>query len=70
MRNIFERLCTEKRTGEGKAIFEGGLKFVASDSRKNFDRIASAVQREEERSASPSTQEHAKLEGKLKHKAK
>ena len=67
MRNIFEDSCTEEGTGAGKAIFEGGLNFAASESRKKFDSTASAFQREEDRSAFPSTQEHKKLEGKMKH---
>ena len=37
-RNIFEYSCTEEGTGPGKALFEGGLKFAASEARKNFDR--------------------------------
>ena len=54
----------------GKAIFEGGLKFEASEARKNPDITYLVVHREEERSEYPSTQEHQKLEGKLKHKVK
>ena len=54
--NIFEGSFTEEGVGAGKAIFEGGLKFAASEERKNFDSTASAVQREEDQSASPSTQ--------------
>ena len=56
--------------GVGKDIFEGAFKFAASEARKKFDSTASAVQREEDRSTSPSTQEHQKLEGKLKHRVK
>ena len=66
-RYIFEGSCTEEGMGEGKDIFEGGLKFAASEARKYFDSNASEVQREEERSSYPSTQEHQKLEGKLKY---
>ena len=43
------------------------FKFPASDLRKKFKGAASEVQIEEDRSASPSTQEYQKLEGKLKH---
>ena len=32
-RNILEYSCTEDGNGAGKAIFEGGLKFEASDTR-------------------------------------
>ena len=67
MRNIFEGSFTEEGTGAGKDIFEGGFKFAASEARKKSDSTASAVQREEYRSASPSTQEYQTLEGKLKH---
>ena len=70
VRNIFEDSCTEEGTGAEKAIFEGGFKFAASEVRNNFDSTASVVQREEYWSAYPSTQEHQKLEGKLKHKLK
>ena len=54
--------------GSVKAIFEGGFKFSESEARKLFDSTASSVQIEEYRSASPSTQEHQKLDGKLKHR--
>ena len=67
MRNIFEGSCTEEGTVSGKAIFEGGLKFAALEADKKFDSTASQVQREEDRSAYPSTQEYQKLEGKMKH---
>ena len=70
LRNIFEDSCTEDGTIVGKSIFEGGFKFSASDARKNFNRTASAVQREEDRYAYPSTQEHKNLEDKLKHRVK
>ena len=40
--NIFEGLFTEKEMGAGKAIFEGGFKFEASEARKKFDSTASA----------------------------
>ena len=58
MRNILEGSFTEEGTGAGKAIFEGGFKFSASGERKKFDSTTSVVQREEDRTASPSTQEH------------
>ena len=70
MRNIFEDSYTEEIMGVGKAIFEGAFKFAASEARKKFYSTASAVQREEDWSASPSTQEHQKLEGKLKPSVK
>ena len=44
-RNIFEDSCTEKGTGEGNAIFEGGFKFASSEARKKFDITDSAVHR-------------------------
>ena len=44
--NIFEDSCTEEGTVSGKAIFEGGFKFVDSEARNYFDSIVSAVQRE------------------------
>ena len=53
--NIFEGSFTGEGTGSGKAIFEGGFKFAASEARKKFDSTAS-----------PSTQEYQKLECKLK----
>ena len=40
----------------GKVIFEVGFKFSASEARNDFDGTASAVQIEEDRSASPSTE--------------
>ena len=41
--NIFEGLSNEEGKGAGKlAIFEGGLKFAASEARKNFDSTSSA----------------------------
>ena len=70
MRNIFEYSCTEGGTLAGKDIFEGAFKFGASEARKKFDSTDSAVQREEDWSESPSTQEHQKLDGKLKHRIK
>ena len=70
VRNIFEGSFTEEGTGAGKDIFEGGFKFAASEARKKFNSTESAFQREEYRSASPSTQEHQKFEGKLKHRVK
>ena len=70
MRNIFEDSCTEEGTGVGKAIFEGAFKFSAFEARKNFDSTAEVVQREEDRSTSPSAQEHHKLEVKLEHRVK
>ena len=65
--NIFKSSRTEEGMGAGKDIVEGGFRFAASEARKNFNITASAVQTDEDRSASPSTQEHQKLEGKLKH---
>ena len=70
VRNVFEDSLTEEGTGSGKAVFEGGFTFSASESRKKFDSIASEVQREEYWSASPSTQEHQQLEGQLNHTVK
>ena len=66
MKNIFEGFCTEKGTVAGKSIFEGVLIFSGSDARNKFDGTYSAVQREEDRSASPPPQEYQKLEGKMK----
>ena len=43
------------------------FEFSAYDTGKNFDSTDSEVQREDDWSTSPSTQEHQKLEGKLKH---
>ena len=40
--NIFEVSLAEEGTGSGKAIFEGGFKFSASDSKKNLDIAYSA----------------------------
>ena len=37
VRNIFEDSCTEEKTGPGKDIFEGGLKFAASKASKKFN---------------------------------
>ena len=67
VRNIFEGSFTEEQTGSGKATFKIGYKFSVSEARNNFDRIDSSVQREEDRSSSPSTQEYQKLDSKLKH---
>ena len=61
MRNIFEESCTEEGTGSGKAIFEGGFNFESSEASQKFDITASAVHREEDRSASPPTQKHQKI---------
>ena len=58
VRNMFGVSFTEEVTGSEKDIFEGGFKFSASDSRKKFDSTYSEVQREEDRSASTSTQEN------------
>ena len=66
MRNNFESSCTEDGTGAGQAIFEIGFKLTASEARQKFEGTDSAVQRKEDSSASPSTQEYQKLEGKLK----
>ena len=70
MRNIFEDSCTEEGTGVGKEIYEGAFKFKAFEARKKFDSTASSVYIEEDWYAYPSTQEHQKLEGKLKHRVK
>ena len=70
MRNILEGSFTEEGTGAGNAIFEGGFKFSASETRNNLYSTASGVQREEDRSASPSTQYHQKMEVKLNHRVK
>ena len=56
VRNIFEGSLTECVTGARNYIFDVGFKFSASEARKFFDSTASAVQIEEDRSASPSTQ--------------
>ena len=37
VRKHFESSCRKDGTGSGKAIFEVGLKFSASESRKNFN---------------------------------
>ena len=66
VRNIFEGSFTEEVTVSGKAIFGVGLKFSASEARKKSDSTYSALQIEEQWSASISTQEYQKLEGKLK----
>ena len=58
VRNMFQGSFTEEGTGAGKDIFELGFKFSASEARKKLYIKASAVQREEDRSASPSTQEN------------
>ena len=42
--NIFEGSFTEEVTVEGNAVFEGGLKFVASGSNNNFNSTDSADQ--------------------------
>ena len=36
LRNVFEGSFTEESTRGGKAIFEGGLKFAASETRKKL----------------------------------
>ena len=64
--NILEGSFTEERKVAEKAIFEGGFKFEDSEARKKFERIDSAVQRQEERSEYPSTLENLKLEVKIK----
>ena len=64
--NILEGSFTEEGKVAGKVIFEGGFKFEDSQARKRFERIYSAVQRQEERSEYPSTLENLKLEGKIK----
>ena len=46
--------------GAGKAIFQGGFKFAASEARNKFDRTDLLVQRQTYQSASPSTREHQK----------
>ena len=56
VRNIFEGSCTEEGTVAEKDIFGGGFKFAVSEARKKFDSTDSAVQREEDHSASPYTQ--------------
>ena len=64
---IFEGSFTEEGTGAGKAVFEEVFNLLSSEARKKFHSIASAFQIEENWSASPSTQEYQKLEGKLEH---
>ena len=64
---ISEDLSTEERTVARKAIFEGGFNFSASEVKNKLYGTASAVQREEDRYASPYTQDYQKLEGKLKY---
>ena len=44
VRNIFEDSFTEEGTESGKAMFEGGFKFAASEARKNFDSTYSSYQ--------------------------
>ena len=53
VRNVFEVSFAEE--GSGKAIFEGGFNFSASEARKKFYSTASEVQRVEDRSAYSST---------------
>ena len=60
-------MCTEEVIGAGKDIFEGVLQFAVSEAREKFYRTDLSVQREEDQSAYPYTQEHQKLEGKMKH---
>ena len=57
-RNIFEVSFTEKVTGSGRDIFEVGLKFLTSEVMKKFNRTASELKIEEDRSASPSTKDY------------
>ena len=45
--NIIEDSFTKEGKVAGKDIFEGGFKFEASESRKKFDRMYSAVHRQE-----------------------
>ena len=42
VRNNCEGLFTEEVTRVGKAVFEGGFKFAASEARKKFDITDSA----------------------------
>ena len=58
---------TEEVTVTGKAVFGGCFKFAVSEVRKKFDNTDSAVQGEEDRSSSPSTQEHQQFEVKINH---
>ena len=44
VRKISEDSFTEEVTVEGNAVFEGGLKFVASGSNNNFNSTDSADQ--------------------------
>ena len=44
VRHIFEGSFIEELTGAGKAIFEGGFNFEASDTRKNLYSTASEDQ--------------------------
>ena len=44
MRNIFEGSFNEEGTRSGKAIFEGGFKFEASEARKKFNSTYSVDQ--------------------------
>ena len=44
VKNILEGSFTEEVTGTGNAIFEGGLKFEASEARKKLDITDSADQ--------------------------
>ena len=46
VRNSFEYSCTAEGMGAGKAIFNGGFKFAASEARNKFDSTDSAVHRE------------------------
>ena len=64
--NVLEGSFTEEGKVAGKAIFEGGSRFEYSEARKKFERIDSAVQRQEERYEYPSTLEYLKLEGGIK----
>ena len=45
MRNIFGGSFTEEVTGEGKDIFEAGLKFAASEARNKLNITDSEDQR-------------------------
>ena len=56
--------------GAEKYIFEGRFKFAASETRQYFEIKTSAVQREEDRYASPSTKKHQNLEVKLDNRVK
>ena len=61
-KSIFEDTCTEEGTG--------AFKFSSYEARTKFNSTYSAVHRGEYWSASLSTQEHQKVEGKLKHMLK